>query len=233
VRFSAPTALSSVCFAKTCSNHLRLCDFAMIAGAVVKPTKSQPSKPEPSAAKPKELPVWMKDDPPTTNELDKGMCMSMWQPYASLVISGAKRLEGRVWKSDFRGRLWIHAASKSLDPKELKEVEASVMHIDAKLPSSYPQSCLLGCVDVIDMISHEELEKRREDYARLLEDGVPPAAHVEYYLHEDNQSPYAFVCLRPKQLTMPLAMSGEHKIYQLSKSIHEAAKAQLALNINQ
>lgn len=195
---------------------------------VVKPSKPQPVKPEP-APKPKTLPVWMKDDPPTTNEGDKGMCMSMWQPYASMVISGAKRLEGRVWKSDFRGRLWIHAASKTLDEEELKEVEDSVTHPDAKLPTSYPLSCLLGCVDVIDMISHEELEQRREEYARLLEEGVAPAAHLEYYIHEDNQSNYAFVCMRPKQLTMPLAMSGEHKIYQLAKPIHDAAKAQLAL----
>jgi hypothetical protein len=196
----------------------------------MKPSKPQPVKIEEVEVKVKELPFWMKDDIATTNESDKGMCMSMWQPYAGLVISGAKRLEGRVWKSDYRGRLWIHAASKSLEPEELLQVEASVTHPDAKLPSSYPQSCLLGCVDIIDMISHDELLARREEYAQLLASGIPPAPHVEYYIHEENQSDYAFVCLRPKQLTMPLAMSGEHKIYHLSKPILEAAKAQLALS---
>lgn len=182
-----------------------------------------------SIPKSKALPSWMTDDAPSTNDTDKGMCMSMWQPWAGLVISGAKRLEGRVWKSDFRGRLWIHAASKTLEEDERKEIEEAIDHPDAKPPTSYPLSCLLGYVDVIDMISHEELLSRREEYQQLLDGGVAPAAHVEYYIHEDNQSDYVFVCLRPKQLLMPLAMSGEHKIYQLPKNIHDAAKAQLAL----
>lgn len=171
----------------------------------------------------------MYDLSPSTAETDKGMCMSMWQPWASLVISGAKRLEGRVWHSDFRGRLWIAAASKTLDEEEKAQILSEITHPDAKLPSSYPLSCLLGCIDVIDMISHEELMKRKEEYAKLLEAGVPAAPHVEYYIHEENNSDYAFVCLRPKQLTMPLQMSGDHKIYPLAKNIHEAAKAQLAL----
>jgi hypothetical protein len=199
--------------------------------AFVKPKKAVEKPKVEILEKPKELPVWMKDDAPSTNETDKGMCMSMWQPWAGLVISGAKRLEGRVWKSDFRGRLWIHAASKSLEEDERLEIEENILQAnpDAKIPTSYPQSCLLGCIDVIDMISHEELLQRREAYERLLAEGIAPAPHVEYYIHEENESDYAFVCLRPKQLTMPLAMSGEHKIYQLPKNIHDAAKAQLSL----
>ncbi len=33
----------------------------------------------------------------------------MWQPYASLVVEGVKRFEGRDWYTDYRGPLWIHA----------------------------------------------------------------------------------------------------------------------------
>lgn len=177
----------------------------------------------------KELPVWLRDDADLKPDTDQGMCMSMWQPWAGLVISGAKRLEGRVWKSDYRGRLWIHAASKSLEDEERLSVEASITHEDAAPPKSYPNSCLLGCVDVIDMISHEELLERRAEYNRLKEAGLPPVPHVEYYIYEENESAYSFVCRRPKTLLMPLAMSGEHKIYQLEKSVHEAAKAQVKL----
>ena len=43
---------------------------------------------------------------------DKGMCLSMHQPWASLVILGFKRFEGREWTSDYRGPLWIHSTSK-------------------------------------------------------------------------------------------------------------------------
>lgn len=40
---------------------------------------------------------------------DKMMCLSMHQPWASLLVYGIKRVEGRGWNTDFRGRLWIHA----------------------------------------------------------------------------------------------------------------------------
>jgi hypothetical protein len=38
-------------------------------------------------------------------------CLTMHQPWASLLVYGIKRVEGRTWNSDLRGRLWIHAAS--------------------------------------------------------------------------------------------------------------------------
>lgn len=43
---------------------------------------------------------------------DGGFCMSMHQPWASLLVYGIKQHEGRVWSSAHRGRLWIAAASK-------------------------------------------------------------------------------------------------------------------------
>ena len=44
-----------------------------------------------------------------------GKCMSMHQPWASLLVYGIKMHEGRVWYSPHRGRLWIAAAAKVWD----------------------------------------------------------------------------------------------------------------------
>jgi len=38
---------------------------------------------------------------------DIGMCMSMHQPWASLLVHGFKRFEGREWTHKYRGPLWI------------------------------------------------------------------------------------------------------------------------------
>ena len=46
---------------------------------------------------------------------DSGTCLTMHQPWASLLIKGIKVHEGRVWNSNFRGRLWIHSSSKAPD----------------------------------------------------------------------------------------------------------------------
>lgn len=43
------------------------------------------------------------------DKADKMICLTMHQPWASLLVHGIKRVEGRGWNTDFRGRLWIHA----------------------------------------------------------------------------------------------------------------------------
>jgi hypothetical protein len=36
--------------------------------------------------------------------------LSLTQPWATLVVIGAKKFETRSWKTDYRGELWIHAS---------------------------------------------------------------------------------------------------------------------------
>ena len=54
---------------------------------------------------------------------DDGLCLTMHQPYASLLVAGIKIHEGRTWYSAHRGRLWIHAASRVTTDDEIKELE--------------------------------------------------------------------------------------------------------------
>lgn len=46
-------------------------------------------------------------------------CISLWQPWASLVVFGAKEYETRSWYTSYRGPLLIHAA-KRLVKEELR-----------------------------------------------------------------------------------------------------------------
>ena len=39
-------------------------------------------------------------------------CISLWQPWATLVVLGEKRIETRSWPTKHRGRMAIHAAKK-------------------------------------------------------------------------------------------------------------------------
>lgn len=45
------------------------------------------------------------------DKADQMTCLTMHQPWASLLVYGIKRAEGRGWTTGFRGRLWIHAGS--------------------------------------------------------------------------------------------------------------------------
>ncbi|NXR11616.1 TRIP4 protein, partial [Semnornis frantzii] len=94
---------------------------------------------------------------------DEGWCLSMHQPWASLLVRGIKRVEGRTWYSSHRGRLWIAATAKRPSPQEILELEATykvLLQQDVDFPSDYPSGCLLGCVDVADCLSQEQFKEQ-------------------------------------------------------------------------
>ncbi|XP_056134864.1 activating signal cointegrator 1 isoform X2 [Lampris incognitus] len=94
---------------------------------------------------------------------DDGWCLSMHQPWASLLVKGIKRVEGRTWYTSHRGRLWIAAAAKRPTPQEIAEVEGMYRHIykkEPKFPKDYPTGCLLGCVNMTDCLSQEQFREQ-------------------------------------------------------------------------
>ena len=90
----------------------------------------------------------------------------MHQPWASLVIDGFKRVEGRVWPSNIKGPLWIHAGAKIPTEGEILEIETQYAEFyqSAKhrpnFPSKYPTGVLLGRVEIVDNITREEYLER-------------------------------------------------------------------------
>ena len=51
----------------------------------------------------------------------------MHQPWASLLVYGLKRIEGRGWPTEHTGQLWIHSTSKQATAQEI-EVQSSATH---------------------------------------------------------------------------------------------------------
>ncbi|XP_022719084.1 uncharacterized protein LOC111277130 isoform X2 [Durio zibethinus] len=125
-------------------------------------------------------------------------CLTMHQPWASLLVHGIKRIEGRSWAAPIRGRLWIHAASKVPDEATIKAMENFYREIyamsgitDIEFPEHYPVSRLLGCVEVVGCLRCEELVQWE-----VLPEG---------------------------KLLVPFEMRGYQRVYNLEKKIYEAA----------
>merc|ERR1719373_1043182 len=143
-------------------------------------------------------------------------CLSLHQPYASLLAYGIMRGEGRVWTTDFKGPLWIHAASKKYEDQEIKDIEQHYLELyksngyePPKLPKHYPTSCLIGRVNVIEVLPGEEVRKR-------ISSGELPG----YYA---SGSPFVFICDDFHRLYAPFQLSGQHKIWNLPKKIAKRA----------
>ncbi|XP_071778576.1 activating signal cointegrator 1 [Centroberyx gerrardi] len=140
---------------------------------------------------------------------DGGWCLSMHQPWASLLIKGIKRVEGRTWYTSHRGRLWIAAAAKKPTPQETAEVEVMYRHIykkEPRFPKDYPTGCLLGCVNMTDCLSQEQF---REQFPNTC---------------EESASPFVFICTNPQELVVKFPMKGKHKIWKLESQYHQGAK---------
>ena len=151
--------------------------------------------------------------------------LSLHQPLASMVAHGLQRLDGRVWRSDYRGPLWIHAAAKDPTDEAIADMEAfhaavyrslagdANEHAQPTLPPSYPTSCLLGCVDMVGCVSAAE-------YATWLH--LPNGAREEASIHGTD---HYFLFESHRRLVLPLKMSGQHKLWplehQLAKSLWE------------
>lgn len=138
---------------------------------------------------------------------DSGRCLSMHQPWASLLVEGIKMHEGRTWYSSHRGRLWIASTVKPADPDITRALENQYRVLypetELKFPSFYPTGCLLGCVNVDDCLPQEEYQKK--------------------YPGGESDSPYVFICSNPISLRLRFPVKGQHKIYSLDKTIHQAA----------
>ncbi|PSR98816.1 Activating signal cointegrator 1 like [Actinidia chinensis var. chinensis] len=142
-------------------------------------------------------------------------CLTMHQPWASLLVHGIKRIEGRSWPAPLRGRLWIHAASKVPDDATIKAMEDFYREIyalngitDLKFPQNYPVSRLIGCVEVVGCLRREELACWKD---------VPEGVRLEAL------TDFCWLCEQPQKLLVPVEMRGYHGVYDLERKIHEAA----------
>lgn len=81
--------------------------------------------------------------------------LSIKQPWASLIAHGIKDIENRTWKTNFRGRIYIHASGKvafknlsGLNPAMMGKINSR----DIFEEWEYPKSAIIGEVDIVDCI---------------------------------------------------------------------------------
>lgn len=146
---------------------------------------------------------------------EEGVSLSMHQPWATLLIKGIKKHEGRSWYTAYRGRLWIHAAGVKPEPEQIEQIEeiykASLNLQQSELPKYYPTGQLLGCVTLVDCLPQEE--------------------YREKYPDGESDSPYVFICENPTEIRY-IDMKGSKKLYKLDHQIHQKALKYLRRSLN-
>ena len=84
--------------------------------------------------------------------------LSLWQPYASLVALGVKRIETRSWQTSYRGPLAIHAAQRRCGAEAYDE--PLYRPGDLGNPATLPLGVVVATctlVDCLPMVEDKEL----------------------------------------------------------------------------
>ncbi|ERL96196.1 hypothetical protein D910_01382, partial [Dendroctonus ponderosae] len=116
--------------------------------------------------------------------VDQGLCISLHQPYASLLVAGVKR---QAFFIVYNATLPHHRFFCSFG-NSFRFSDTTL-----RFPQEYPTGCLLGCVTVEDCLDQEAYKKRFGD-------------------NEESTSPYVMICSNPVILPIFYPISGKHKI---------------------
>ncbi len=121
----------------------------------------------------------------------KMRCISVRQPYAWAICVGAKTVENRVWKTDFRGTIAIHA---SISPQYVNSLRKS-SRSDLISKDYFSFGAIVGTADVV---------------------GVEPYGPT----HESNphaRGPYCFLFANAKFFKTPIPMKGKLNLFHLEE----------------
>ncbi|MBR3015483.1 MAG: ASCH domain-containing protein [Clostridia bacterium] len=91
--------------------------------------------------------------------------LSLKEPYATLIKTGIKTIETRNWKTNYRGKLYIHASSSKI-PKEYIENKELISLIDLSDLNYGNIICSCELTDCVEMTDEfiDEIKKNRNEY---------------------------------------------------------------------
>jgi len=106
-------------------------------------------------------------------------CLSIRQPWAWLILNAGKDIENRDWRTNFRGRVLIHA-SKSCAKSEYENaidfmVDCGIDRLAADLPSidQFERGGIIGSVEIVDCTDHSESPWFVGDFGFVLRNPKP------------------------------------------------------------
>lgn len=93
--------------------------------------------------------------------------LTIKQPWASLVAHGIKEIENRTWKTNYRGKIYIHAGSSAKFNVQLTDdqAKAAIPILRTAFDGTMPFGAIIGEVDIVDcVINHPSIwaEKTKE-----------------------------------------------------------------------
>lgn len=150
-------------------------------------------------------------------------CLSLWQPWASLLAHGKKRVETRGWAIPHRGPLLIHAAKKW--DRELADLclvdpfASALTRLGCRPPvvsCPLPLGAIIGRVDVQHCYPTERV-RVGEEYGWEADKGVayPVITPAELSFGDYSPGRFAWVCKNPVAFPAPIPYRGFQGLFEV------------------
>jgi hypothetical protein len=131
-------------------------------------------------------------------------CISVIQPWATLLVRGVKRIETRRWRTHHRGRLAIHAAQNFPEDARARSLaEPFCSHLRQagfRHWSELPRGAIIGTVDLLDCVPAEQA--RRE---------LTESAELDFGDYSSNH--WAWRLANPVAFAVPIPFSGRMRVF--------------------
>lgn len=128
--------------------------------------------------------------------------LSLLQPWASLVVMGAKTIETRSWQTAYRGPLLIHA---SLGKKASVLCHQPPFNTYITAFDDLPFGAIIGSVTLKDIVPVEQLQLSAEKLAALT---------LEEKAFGDYKGRYAWLLADPVPLESAIIIRGSLRLWE-------------------
>lgn len=149
-------------------------------------------------------------------------CLSLWQPWATLIVIGAKQFETRSWPTTWRGPLLIHAAKKR--DAGSRSYTYDVAFQRALIPAGYrmyedlPFGAVLGVVDMVDCwFVRRDPDDNGKLWAGNRSRGLPIGD--EGFFGNYAHGRYAWQLANPRRFPTPVPLKAWQGIFNVSDKL--------------
>ncbi len=164
-------------------------------------------------------------------------CISLWQPWASLIVIGAKRFETRSWPTSHRGTILIHAAQKwnlELETLSLNAPFANAIRSGLGRRNSFrdavgilhqwglPLGCIIGVAEVVECYKVVQDRCAPDGTGIYLESNketeeMPVVPELDF--GDFSVGRYAWQLANPRRFANPIPYRGHQQIFNVPDEV--------------
>lgn len=130
--------------------------------------------------------------------------ISLWQPWASLLAHGQKRIETRTWQTAYRGPIAIHAARKADSLVQhvcsLEPFRSHLALLGISATSQLPLGVILGTARLVDVVPTDFMFDK--------------ISRVERAFGDYRSGRWAWIFEDFSPLVVPIACRGERGLFE-------------------